>query len=305
MKHIFIINPKAGKSDRSSEFIAKIHVAFENKNIPYEIFLTEYKGHAIDIARRFAQTEEAVRLYAFGGDGTLNEVLSGAYGHSNVEIAVFPCGTGNDFVKVSNVADWTVEGIIEGQAKDIDIIKVNDRYCANITNVGFDAKVAYNVTKFKKLFGGHLAYYISVFFTLLSRINMRVKVFVEDKMVFNDKSLLCVAANGKVYGGGFNVAPGADISDGILNFVVVKKLSRLQITGFINPYKKGDHSDLINSGLMSTYTGRKMTIESDSNIVICADGEIFKSKKCEISIVPAAIKCVFPQNQETAQESLV
>ncbi len=302
MKHIFIINPKAGKNNRSSEFIAQIHVAFEKREEPYEIILTEHEGHATDIARGYAQVEQKVRIYAFGGDGTINEVLSGAYGYENVEIAAFPCGTGNDFVKVCGDVDWSIPALIDGEVKAIDIIKVNDRLCANITNMGFDAKVAYNVNKFKKLLGGHLAYYFSVFFTLLSKINMNVKVQVDGKTVREGKSLLCVAANGNVYGGGFKVAPLASVTDGILNFVVVKNLSRLKIAGFVDRYKRGEHTPLLETGLMYTYSGQSMSVQSDKDITICVDGEIFKSKKCEISIIPSAVKCVFPVNK-TAQKA--
>ena len=302
MRHVFIINPKAGKFNRSSDLIAQIHVAFEKREEPYEIILTEYVGHAADIARGYAKLQEQVRLYAFGGDGTINEVLSGAYGSNNIEIAAYPCGTGNDFVKVFGEVDWSIPAVIEGQAKPTDIIKVNDRYCINITNMGFDAKVAYNVNKFKKILGGHLAYYVSVFFTLLGRINMNVKVAVDGKTVRDDKCLLCVAANGNIYGGGFKCAPLASVNDGLLNFIIVKNLSRLQITGFVDRYKRGDHASLIDSGLMFTYTGQTMSVSSNKDIVICADGEIFKSRECNISIIPNAIKCVFPLNKTAPKE---
>ena len=302
MRHIFIINPKAGNTDRSSEFIAQIHVAFEKREEPFEIVLTEYTGHATHIARGYASGSEKVRLYAFGGDGTINEVLSGAYGYDNVEIAAFPCGTGNDFVKVFGKVDWSVDALVDGEARATDIIKVNDRYCINITNMGFDAKVAYNVNKFKKVLGGHLAYYASVFFTLLSRVNMNVKIEVDGQTVSEDKSLLCVAANGNVYGGGFKCAPLASVNDGLLNFVVVKNLSRLQIAGFVDRYKRGEHESLIATGLMFTYTGKAMSVTSENDIVICADGEILKSKNCEINIVPNAIKCVFPLSKATEKE---
>ncbi len=302
MKHIFIINPKAGRYDCSSEYIAKIHVAFENKSDPYEIILTEYCGHATEIARGYSALEEPVRLYAIGGDGTLNEVLTGAYGGKNVEIAAVPCGTGNDFVKVFGEEKWSLSSVIDGTVEDVDIIKVNDRLCINITNMGFDAKVAYNVGKFKKLLGGHLAYYASVFFTMLSRINMKVKVDIDGKRVRDGKCLLCVAANGNVYGGGFNCAPSAKVNDGLLDFVIVKNLSRLQIAGFINKYKQGVHAPLIATGLMYTYQGKSMSICSDSDIVICADGETFKAGNCSISVIPAAIKCVFPSTKKQTAE---
>ncbi len=294
MKHVFIINPIAGKGDKYSEYIERIHEAFKGRTDEYEIVLTEYRKHAVEIARSYAESSQQVRLYAFGGDGTVNEVITGAYGFDNVEVAAYPAGTGNDFVKVMGEIDWNdLSNIIDGECKTIDLIHINDRLCANITNIGFDAKVAANVVRFKKLLGGHLAYYTSVFYTLLGKITMRAKIFIDEVLVHNGDTLLCISANGRVYGGGFNVAPKASVVDGLIDFVIVQNVKKINIAGFVNKYKEGAHEQL--AQWLTAYRGKKLTIESDNDMTVCIDGEIINAKKCDISVIPSAIKCIFPK----------
>lgn len=80
MKHIFIINPAAGKYDRTEEFSGKIAAACASRGLDYAIHVSEKPGDCRDAARRAAESGEEVRLYACGGDGTLNEVVNGAAG---------------------------------------------------------------------------------------------------------------------------------------------------------------------------------------------------------------------------------
>src|SRR5690554_3522646 len=97
MKHIFIVNPIAGKG-KTLNIIPVINKYFEQKpKDTCEIVLTEGPGHAIKIAR--AVTSQGTgRVYSVGGDGTLNEVLNGMI-HSDFSLGVIPMGSGNDFIK--------------------------------------------------------------------------------------------------------------------------------------------------------------------------------------------------------------
>ena len=103
MKHLFIINPAAGKSDKTAEYTAKIESACKGQD--YEIRLTEAPGDATRFAREAAKRGEEVRLYACGGDGTLNEVVAGAAGYDNAAVTAYVGGSGNDFVKMFDDRD--------------------------------------------------------------------------------------------------------------------------------------------------------------------------------------------------------
>jgi len=293
MKHVFIIDPTAGKRSSYHKYLEMIKSSFNNREEEYIIELVGNENQARDIPVRYGKTGEKVRIYAFGGDGTVNQVVNGAYGYDNLEFAAYPAGSGNDFVKIMGDVDWSnLNNLIDGEVKDIDLIKVNDRYCANVANVGFDAMVAANAEKYKQTIGGHLAYLLSVFTTLAQDINMKVKIWVDEALVFFDTALLCYAANGKVYGGGFNVAPNASVTDGILDFAIAKSQNFLGVCGFVGKFKKGNHEAL--ADILYKFCGKTMRIESENDLCLCIDGDISFVKKCNISVVPKAIKCVFP-----------
>ena len=100
MKHIFIINPAAGKYDHSQQFRKQIEEACGARGLAYEICVSQKPGDCRDIARKAAESGEEVRLYACGGDGTLNEVVNGVVGFPNAAITHFPGGSGNDAIKI-------------------------------------------------------------------------------------------------------------------------------------------------------------------------------------------------------------
>ena len=98
MKHLFIINPAAGSRDRTQEYAPMIRKACNTRDLDFDIVISQCPGDCTRIAREAAQTGEEIRLYACGGDGTLNEVVAGAAGFPNAAVTVFSSGSGNDFV---------------------------------------------------------------------------------------------------------------------------------------------------------------------------------------------------------------
>ena len=105
MKHLFIINPAAGKYDKTGEFTQLIREACDARGVNYEILVSKAPGDCTKIAQAAAASGEELRIYACGGDGTLNEVANGAAGYANAAITHFPGGTGNDFIKIFDQPD--------------------------------------------------------------------------------------------------------------------------------------------------------------------------------------------------------
>jgi len=145
MKFVFIVNPCAGEGESE----AKIKEAISNSGHESEcvIYTTKAVGDATDYVRNYPAGEE-VRFIACGGDGTINEVFNGAVGRENTSVTCYPCGSGNDFVKVFGPEKFlNIEALMEAKAKPIDLIKVGDRYSNNVTNFGFDTTVAITINK--------------------------------------------------------------------------------------------------------------------------------------------------------------
>ena len=99
MKHVFVVNPAAGNGAGLRDILPAIHKALTGFEEDYEIHRTMSEQETILYCRQKCAFEGRVRFYACGGDGTINNVLTGIVGHDNAELAIIPCGTGNDFVR--------------------------------------------------------------------------------------------------------------------------------------------------------------------------------------------------------------
>ena len=126
MKHLFIINPAAGAYDHTVEFSKAIGQYFSNHpEQSAEICISKQPGDCAAIAKKACETGEALRIYACGGDGTLNETIQGVVGYSNAAVTHFPGGSGNDFIKIFSEpsAFFNLEALVNGQETTFDLIQ--------------------------------------------------------------------------------------------------------------------------------------------------------------------------------------
>lgn len=301
MKHIFIINPKAGSRDISEYLINNIKNIFSEQPNSYHIHITTGVNDAKEFARKYCEENREVhkRLYSCGGDGTLNEVLNGIMGCENVSLACYPCGSGNDFVKnFGEVEDFlSLENLINGQTTKVDVLQFNDHYALNICNLGFDGEVAYNFNKFKKIrnIKGKTAYVLAVVYSLLSKMKYQVKIETGEGIFFEGKMLLSAIANGLCYGGGFYCAPTAKVDDGLIDLIVVKKVSRFTFVKFVKYYKRGEHLDhpKLKKHIFHTKC-REVTITSPKELALSFDGEVIRTNELHFKILPLKIDFIVP-----------
>lgn len=292
MKHLFIINPKAGKG-KALEIISEIKKIFKEIEEEFIIEITERPGHATELVKNYVK-EENYRVYAVGGDGTLNEVLNGMVS-SHSCLGVIPTGSGNDFVKSickKTMSQDILKNTILGETKLIDLAKINDRYFINISSVGIDAEVTDNARKLKKFpfISGGMAYMLSFFNTIFSYKCRDIELKIDDREIASQITLLALA-NGKYYGGGMKVAPYADIQDGVLDICVVDKLSRTRMVALFPKLIKGEHTE---EEEVSFYKGKNVTLKANEEIAVNIDGEIIKSQKINFNIIPQSIKVIIP-----------
>ena len=293
MKHIFIVNPVAGKG-KTLGVIPNIKEYFRDKpGETYEIYMTEQKGHATELARKVTASGTG-RIYSVGGDGTLNEVLNGMI-HSDFCLGVFPLGSGNDFIKAlcSNCnPNMSVEQIIQGTEKLIDCAKANDTYFINVASVGFDAEVAENMKLFKKipLMGGSLAYIMSIFYTLVRMKPYTIRYEMNNTKE-TSKYLLIAVCNGKYYGGGFLPAPNADLNDGLFDICQVKYVKRRVVFKCFPKLRDGTHDTL---DVVSMHKTTGIHLQSEQELCLNLDGEISKAKEIHFELFPKALKILVP-----------
>lgn len=296
MKYVFIVNNAAGGAKKTMPLVPRIEAYFSEHGGSYEIAYTKCKGDATEIARRICLTGEKVRIYSCGGDGTLHEVINGAYGFKNAEIGAFPCGTGNDYVaSYGAVSDFMdIDGQVKGSSIEADLICTDGIYSINQCSMGFDAAVADNVRRFKQkpFISGSMAYIMSVVYTLAGKIGNRLTIYIDDREPIEGNYLFAIAAKGNYQGGGMMSAPDADPTSRTLNFVLVREVSKIQFVGMFNKYIKGRHDEL--SDVITSTSGSTMRVVSRRPLPVVLDGEIIISDEITSKIVPKAIRFILP-----------
>jgi len=297
MKHLFIINPAAGSRDRTKEYTQKIEAACIPKGLSYEIVVSKAPGDCYRIAREAAESGEEVRLYACGGDGTLNEVGAGAAGFPNAAVTAFAGGSGNDFVKLFDdpAAFSDLEKLLDCEEVSFDLIRCNDDISLNICSVGLDARIGTDVSHYKRipLLSGFRAYAVSAVVNVIKRIAEHYVVEVNGETIDGKQTMIC-ACNGRFYGGGFNPVPEADPCDGLLDVLVVKKVSRLQVPGVVGTYKNGGYRKL--PKLIRHFRTKELTIRCDKPTSINLDGELRTAETVHISVAEEKLRFFYPKN---------
>lgn len=296
MIHLFIINPAAGSRDRTADYTAKIEEICEARGITYRIEVSTAPGDCERIARKAAESGEEYRIYACGGDGTLNEVASGAAGFDNVAVTVFSGGSGNDFVKIFNdpQAFFDLEKLLDCEETTFDLIRCNDDYSLNICSVGLDARIGTDVSNYKRLplLHGFKAYVASTVVNVIKGISEHYVVRIAGEEIDARQTMICIC-NGRFYGGGFNPVPEADPADGMLDILLVKHVSRLQVTTVIGKYKNGRYKEL--PKLIRHFKTDRLEILCDKPTVINLDGELRRAETVNIRIADEKLRFFYPK----------
>jgi len=296
MKHLFIINPAAGSRNRTQEYSDVIHKICRARELDYEIRVSTAPGEAIRIAREAAETGEELRLYACGGDGTLNEVVAGAAGHDNAAVTVFSGGSGNDFVKIFDdpKAFFDLHRLMDADEATFDLIRCNDDIALNICSVGLDARIGTDVSSYKRLplLHGFRAYAASTVVNVVKGIAEHYVVEVNGETVDGDMTFICVC-NGRYYGGGFNPIPEADPSDGMLDVLLVKKVSRAQVPLIVGKYKDGRYKELPDIARYIKTDSIKITCDKPGPVNL--DGEVRMAKTVEMKVAKEKIRFFYPK----------
>ena len=296
MKHLFIINPAAGSRNQTESYRKKIAEACEKRGRDYSIRVSGAPGRCCKIAREAAETGEEYRIYACGGDGTLNEVVNGAAGFSNVAVTVFSGGSGNDFARLFSEPEAfkDLERLLDAREVTFDLIKCNDDYSLNICSVGLDARIGHDVANYKRipLLSGFRAYAVSTVANVVKGIHEHYVVEVNGERIDGQQTLIC-ACNGKYYGGGFCPVPHADPTDGKLEVLLIRDVSRLKVAQVVGAYKDGKYANF--PDLIRYYSTDHVKIICDKPTGINLDGEKREAEVIDMRIADEKIRFFYPK----------
>jgi diacylglycerol kinase family enzyme len=213
-----------------------------------------------------------------------------------VAITCYRGGSGNDFVKIFGDADafLDLERLLDCKETTFDLLRCNDDYSLNICSVGLDARIGTDVSNYKRLpfLHGFKAYAASTVVNVVKGISEHYVVELNGETIDGKQTFVCVC-NGRYYGGGFNPVPEADPTDGLLDVLVVKEISRLQVPTAIGKYKNGRYKEL--GHLATYYKTDKVVIRCDKPTPINVDGELRVAETVEMKVAQEKIRFFYPK----------
>ncbi len=261
---------------------------------------TEYPGHAIELARQ-AGEQGFDLVIALGGDGTVHEVVNGLMQvppEKRPALGIIPLGSGNDFAHILAIPSepgQALHSALNGARRPLDIVSVCDEngrleYFNNTIGIGFDAIVNIYTRQITRIHG-FMMYFIALIQTIFRRFNP-VDLHVEtDQESWDLNTLMLAFGNGPREGGGFLVTPEAKYDDGILQYVTIRKISRLLMLRLVPEVMKGTHGRF---KVVKMGSCHKVSIQSQQPLYVHLDGEVYAGfgtdiRKLAIEILPSAI----------------
>lgn len=304
MKHIFVINPLAGRKSVEPLLRSRLQPYLGSHDI--ELHVTAAPGDASDILRLSrARYDGPLRFYACGGDGTLGELVNGAYGLRDTAVGCYPCGSGNDYVKYyGGVAPFLdLDRQFAASVEHVDLMRVGSSLAINMVDFGLDSKVAEAMERVRRkpLLGGPNAYVTGVVAALLQPLASRCKVWADSERLNGDRLLLCTVACGQYVGGSYRAAPRSDNADGLLEVCLAKPLSRLRLLQLMGPYRHGRHLDDPRFRQLLVYRqARRVRLKAERPFTLLLDGEIERHQEVEIEVLPRAMPFLVPKGAARA-----
>lgn len=306
MHTVHLFNPVAGAGRR----FADVRAAVEKTGEP--IFVTENSGHAESLCESLCRDDPDTHIVVYGGDGTVHEAVNGIMrsGHAGtVSFTVVPAGSGNDFSACVNGSAHLAPGIHE-----IDLVRVTDpagnvRYFANSLNMGFDCDVVRetDTLKHKRGLSGSAAYIAGVLVVLARKkpVPLSLTLYgcrpfgaeadLAEPVTIEQSALLCACANGPFCGGGFKGAPLCDLSDGYMDVLAVKNISRARFLSMVGGYHDGTYISPDGvlkpsfAQILSYHQCRRAVLSSPA--YYCLDGEVHApAASITVEVVPHAVR---------------
>lgn len=274
MKYIFIVNEEAGKG-RGKKILPKIEQECKKRDIPYEIRYIKKEKSGADIASEYKNEENVI--YVVGGDGTITMTIAGIVGTKN-KLGIIPAGSGNDTYRA-------IKELPKGESK-IDLAKINSTYFINVACTGLDAEVANNLDIVKKLrIPRSQVYNASIIYTFINFKFKTIELITKVKTL-KEKYTIVSICNGSYYGGGFNIAPKSELTDGLLDIYFVEKMPKIKMVPLLLKLKKGKH---VGKRKIHKFRTNHVEINLKEEITFNIDGEKLTNKHFVIDVLTKAI----------------
>jgi len=236
------------------------------------------------------------RIVAGGGDGTLNAVVNAMIrgdGRPKASLGILPLGTANDFARGAGIDANDLMGALKlactGSPTKIDVGLMNDQYFINVASAGFGAEVTATTPQDMKRFLGGMAYSLMGFVKAFQLEPYEGRLILPDGVVKEGSMLIMAVGNSRFAGGGYEVAPLASVTDGLLDVAVVSGLRPDNLSRVVDEMKHP--ADPRNENLLYHQLSA-FTIETGKPLHVKLDGEPIKGTHFEFRCCPKALSVV-------------
>jgi len=289
-----IVNPAAG-GGKSAKLAGNTLARLRDSGLKVDVIASGAPGHAGELARE-AYAQGYRNFLAVGGDGTAHEIVNGIFSRNaspeRIALGFLPLGTGNSFLRdfTEKGAEDTLEALLRNRKRPVDLVRLThatgEVYSLNILSVGFTADVAAITNRmFKRL--GHLGYLLGVVVRVIQLKRRAFTLRCDEETVWDDRRSLFLAFNNSKYTGGtMLIAPEADPSDGLIEFVRWGPIGRFALLRMLPRLYDGTH---LQHPLASRKSVRHVEFNLPVPVDVMIDGEILSLKCKEIDVISSAL----------------
>ena len=304
-KYLVIVNPNAGGRKAEKDW-PKIKELLAQHAIDYELVLTEYRHHAIQVVPEKIKENNYRKIIAVGGDGTVNEVVNGIFAQDiiptkDIQLGVIMIGTGNDWGKMFDIpSDYSeaIALIIKGKSFIQDVGHVSyfvgneekTRYFINCAGLGFDALVTETTNKDKDSGNSStLSYFKSLIGSLFRYKPVDVRVQIDNREILNGKLFTLSLGIGKYTGGGMQQNPNAIADDGLFDLMLVDNIAKTKLIRKIKKLYDGSINDIKE---VQSYRSNNLKVESDHKLMLEVDGESLGHAPFTFGLIPESLQVI-------------
>jgi diacylglycerol kinase (ATP) len=293
-KLIAIVNPAAG-GGRSAKLAGSELARLREHGLAIDVIASTGPGHASELARE-AYDQGYRKFLAVGGDGTAHEIINGVFSQQRavqrIELAFLPLGTGNSFLRdfTKNGAESSLEALETGRKRRVDLIRLQHStgtiYSFNLLSMGFTADVGAITNRVFKPYG-QLGYLLGVFVKVLQLNRRSFKMRCDDDKEWDERRCLFLTFNNSKYTGGtMLIAPNADPSDAMIEYVRWGPIGRFGLIRMLPRLYDGTH---IEHPLASRRAVKRVEFDLEGPVDVMIDGEIVTVQCQIVEILPGAM----------------
>lgn len=282
----FVINPISGGKTKT-DWEASIRLYFKPLKEKIDFFILSGKNDQESI-RNWIEKIKPEKVVAVGGDGTVSMVASEVLG-KDIALGILPAGSANGMARELDIPltpNEALKTVISGHIRNTDVIKVNDKICLHLSDIGLNALLIKHFEEGE--IRGKLGYAMKVIKTLWIKSPMSLKINTNDK-VEKVRALMVVLANARKYGTNAVINPEGDLSDGRFEVVILKRLAISEL------WKMWFRPWGFNPDKIRLFPATSVTIESSRRVHFQVDGEYLgKVRRVEANIIAGQLKLIVP-----------